>query len=738
MRIFSGTLSFLLLFGSAARPQVVPLVPGDGEKRVLVPLTAVNSAWRQAADFDDAAWTAVSGGAGYDDSGLYGPWIGLDLGAAMKTDAAGQDRTAMMRARFTVTEAMAAASQSLTLKVRYDDGFTAFLNGRRIADANAPPNARYNARATAGHEAGAEPRLFDITASLPDLAIGTNLLALQGFNAAPGDPDFLLWVSLELDTTPPPPVSSNLPLVCVRTRGRRLVPEQRVTVDLSVIDRGPGVRNRTTDPPNVYSGPAGMEIRGQSSAGYPKNSYNLETRNADGTGRNTPLLGFPRENDWVLYGPYVDRSLMRNAILYRLSNRMGRYASRTRFCELVLNGRPRGVYVLMEKIKRDRGRVAVAELTAGDVAGDALTGGYIVKIDKPGDGYFMSAFPPWPGAFQRIAYQYHDPADDVLRPEQKAYISGFIGEFETVMNGPDAADPENGWARFIDADAFADHFILNEICKNVDGYRLSAFFSKERDSRGGRLAAGPVWDMDLGIGNADYYGAEGPGDWQIDNLTSLPQAMADGSPPPFFWKKLLEDPAFRNRVRARWQSLRKTVLSTENVLALVDAMADTLTEAQARNFEMWPGPGERGEGFWPVPSVFYSFRSYRDEINYLKYWLSARFDWMDEAIASFSPDSGLPGFEPESFGLDANYPNPFNAATTIRFSLASAGHAEVTVFDVIGRRVRTLVREKLSAGTHVRVWNGFGDSGEAAQSGVYVYRLQAAGRTISKKMILMK
>ncbi len=636
MRILIGTVSLFLLFGSAGRSQIVPLVPGDGPKRILVPLTTVNSAWRQNAAFDDAAWTAALGGAGYDDSGLYGPWIGLDLGAAMKTDALGADRTAMMRALFTVTEAMVAASQSLTLKIRYDDGFIAFINGRRIADANAPPNARFNSRATAGHEASAEPRVFDITSVVPDLAVGTNLLALQGFNAAPGDPDFLLWVSLELDTTLPPPVSSNLPLVCVRTRGRVLSPEQRTTVDLSVIDHGPGERNMSTDPPNAYSGPAGMEIRGQSSAGYPKKSYNLEIRNTDGTSRNVPLLGFPRENDWVLYGPYVDRSLMRNALLYRLSIRMGRYASRTRFCELVLNGRPRGVYVLMEKIKRDRNRVAVAELNADDISGDALTGGYIVKIDKTGNDFFMSAVPPWPGAFQRISYQYHDPADDAIRPEQKTYISGFIRDFETMMNGPDAADPVNGYGRFIDADAFTDHFILNEIGKNVDGYRLSAFFSKERDSRGGRLAAGPVWDADLGIGNADYYGAEGPGDWQIDNLTSHPQAMADGSPPPFFWKKLLEDPAFRSRIRVRWQSLRKTVLSTENVLALVDAMADTLTEAQARNFGMWPGPGERGEGFWPVPRIFESFHTYSDEVNYLKYWLAARFEWMDEEIASFS------------------------------------------------------------------------------------------------------
>jgi hypothetical protein len=738
MRIIFGIAGFFVLAAAAGRTQIVPLVPADGPNRVLVPVTIVNSAWRQKTDFNDGAWMNGTGGAGYDDSGLYAPWIGLDLKAAMKTDAAGADRTAMMRVVFTVTEDMIVASQTMTLKVRYDDGFTAFINGQRIADANAPPNARFDSRAAASHEAGAEPRVFDVTSFIPDLRIGPNLLALQGFNAAPGDPDFLLRISLELDTTQPPPISSNLAIVCVRTRGRVLRSEQRIPVDLSVIDHGPGNRNSSADPPNAYSGQAGMEIRGQSSAGYPKNSYNLETRNADGTNNNVPLLGFPRENDWILYGPYVDRSLMRNTVMVRLSNRMGRYASRTRFCELVLNGRPRGVYVLMEKIKRDRNRVAVAEMDADDTSGDSLTGGYIIKIDKYGNDFFMSDTPPWPGAFQRISYQYHDPADDVIRPEQKAYIRDFIRAFEQVMDGPDAADPVNGYIRFIDADAFVDHFILNEISKNVDGYRLSAFFSKQRDSRGGKLAAGPVWDMDLGIGNANYYAAEGPGDWQIDNLTSDPQAMSDGSPPPFYWKKLLEEPGFRKRIRVRWQSLRKDTLSTESVLSLVDAMADTLAEAQDRNFSMWPGPGERGQGFWPVPQIFESFDSYSDEVAYLKGWLASRFEWMDEAIATFTPDSGMPAVDPDLFGLASNFPNPFNISTTIRFSLASTGMTHLTVMDATGRKVRTLVRGKLPAGAHNWIWNGSGDSGEVLPSGVYVCRLETAGGMSANKMILMK
>jgi hypothetical protein len=738
MRIGFKIACFILLSAPAVRPQIVTLVPEDAPKRVLVPVSSVNSLWRQRTDFDDAGWMTGTGGAGYDLAGVYAPWIGIDLGSAMVTDAAGADRTAMIRIPFSVTEDLIVASQTMTLKVRYDDGFAAFLNGQRIAEANAPPNARYNSRAAAVHEAGAGPGVFDVTSFVPNLAAGRNLLALQGFNAAAADTDFLISVSMELDTTPPPPVSSDLPLVCVRTLGRILKQDQRITVGLSVIDNGPGKRNVSTDPSNAYSGWAGMEIRGQSSAFYPKNSYNLETRNADGSNRNVPLLGFPGENDWILYGPYVDRSLMRNALMVRLSNRMGRYASRSRFCELTVNGRTRGVYVLLEKIKRDRNRVAVAELDADDAAGDSLTGGYIVKIDKSGDDFFMSDIPPWPGAFQRIPYQYHYPEDDVITSVQKAYIQGFIRGFETVMNGPDMGDPVKGYGRIIDLDAFVDHFILNEICKNVDGYRLSAYFSKQRDSRGGRLAAGPVWDMDLGIGNANYYGADDTENWQIDNLTTRPDAMGDGSPPPFFWEKLLADSTFKNRVHGRWQALRRGVLATQNVLALVDAMADTLDEAQARNFELWPGPGERGEGFWPVPDIFYSFRSYREEVGYVKEWLTGRFEWMDGRIASFSPDSGLPVTEAGSFALAANYPNPFNLSTTVQFSLPAPARAELTILNAAGRKVRTLIDGQISGGPQKRDWDGLSDSGSILPSGVYICRLKAGGKICTRKMALMK
>ena len=87
----------------------------------------------------------------------------------------------------------------------------------------------------------------------------------------------------------------------------------------------------------------GIELHGQTSLGFPKNSYGIETRDSSGENLNISLLGMPRENDWILYAPYSDKTLMRNALTYTLAAELGYYAPRVRFCELVLNDIYRGV-----------------------------------------------------------------------------------------------------------------------------------------------------------------------------------------------------------------------------------------------------------------------------------------------------------------------------------------------------------------------------------------------------------
>ena len=424
--------------------------------------------------------------------------------------------------------------------------------------------------------------------------------------------------------------SSNLPIVIVDSDIEEIPDEPKVIARMSIIDNGPGSRNNVSDPKNGYDGWIGIEVRGSSSQSWPKKQFGLETRDAAGEEVNVSLLGMPEENDWILYAPYIDRSLTRNALIYGLSREMGQYAPRTRFVELVLNGSYWGVYVLMEEIKRDKNRVDIADLNPDENTGDDLTGGYILSIDKPKNEYFISFYPPPGNTEKEIRYQYEDPKGGEITEPQKEYIQNFIHEFEETMAGPYMADPVAGYAKYIDVQSFVDFFILNEISKNVDGYRWSTFLHKQKDSDGGKLRMGPIWDFNLAFGNANYYAAEDWEGWQAVLLRET--AGSDDGHVPFWWFVLMADTLFIEKTTQRWQSLRQNILSTSNIHNYIDAVADTLSEAQQRNFAIWVKPGEQGEGFWPVPGLFYSFRTYQDEVDYLKLWIENRLDWMHRNV----------------------------------------------------------------------------------------------------------
>jgi len=151
---------------------------------------------------------------------------------------------------------------------------------------------------------------------------------------------------------------------------------------MGIIDNGPGETNHISDPYNHYDGFIGIEMRGSSTLWFPKKQFAVETRDSLGENNNVSLFGMPEENDWIFNAPYTDKSLMRNVLIYKIARDAGRYASRSHYFELVLNGDYRGVYVMLEKIKRDDSRVDIAKLNPDDVSGDDLTGGYIIKIDK--------------------------------------------------------------------------------------------------------------------------------------------------------------------------------------------------------------------------------------------------------------------------------------------------------------------------------------------------------------------
>ncbi|MGB3541594.1 CotH kinase family protein [Rubrivirga sp.] len=518
--------------------------------------------------------------------------------------------------------------------------------------------------------------------------------------------------------------SSNLPIVLIDTDAQEIPDEPKIMARMQIIDNGPSVRNAVTDAPNDYDGFIGIERRGSTSqAFFPKKQYGVELWDADGDDIDASLLGMPTEEDWILQAPYSDKTLMRNVLAYGLARRLGQYASRTRFCEVVLNGEYQGVYVLMEKLKRDDERIDINNLKDDEVEGDDLTGGYIFKLDKTtgsgGDAGWTSPYPSPSNASNPVRYLFEDPDADDIVPEQVAYISGFMTDFENAMASDSFQDEATGYPAYIDLDSFIDFYLVNEVAKNVDGYRLSSFFYKDKDSNDPLLHAGPVWDFNLAFGNANYYSGEDPTGFQVDFLQS-----GDPFPIPFWWPKLVESDGFRVRLQDRWTTLRQGLLHTDSLMAEIDANVALLDEAQARNFQRWP---ILGEYVWP--NVYANPNAtYADVVGYMKGWLRDRMAWLDAEIrrGTSTPPSLEAGFS------ISTWPNPSSGAVRIEVDLDVVEPVTVEVLDVRGRRVLEVWDGPLADGAVLEVETS------SLSSGVYVVRATTAAETATRRLAIVR
>lgn len=440
-------------------------------------------------------------------------------------------------------------------------------------------------------------------------------------------------------------LTSNLPIVIINTNGVIIPDEPKITANMGIIDNGYGNMNNQYDTPNDYDGYVGIEIRGQSSQMFPKKSYGFETRDEQGENLNVPLLGMPEENDWILYAPYTDKSMLRNFISFYMGSKLDSYCSRMAYCEVIINNEYIGVYILMEKIKRDKNRVDIAKLKPDEISGDDLTGGYIIKVDKIDpdfvlgeDGWKSIPTPVYPDAMNITFQFYHPKAEDIVQ-QQRDYIQNYVTITENTLTSPNFSHPFFGYNKYLNAASFVDQMILCEIAKEVDNYRYSTFFYKEKNSDGGKLFAGPAWDFNLGFSNVDFwppgtdytgwrYSLVEPNDWGI----------------MFWWKRLMEDPYYRDLFNTRWHQLRQNELSNDKIENAIDSITNYIDEAQQRNYERWP---ILGEYVWP--NYNWEGNDYSDEVEFFESWLFNRIEWIDNNISGniLSPTAELSGFFPE-------------------------------------------------------------------------------------------
>ena len=475
--------------------------------------------------------------------------------------------------------------------------------------------------------------------------------------------------------------SSQLPLLVIDTDGGgEIRDEPKIDATLKIIDNPSGV-NRPRDPGTDYVGPIGIELRGSSSQSFPKKGYGFELREADGGDTDASLLGMPEEEDWILHGPYSDKSLVRNALAYRLAERIMPYAPRTRLTEVVINGDYRGVYLLTERIKRDDNRVDIAKLNPDENTGDDVTGGYILKLDKatgePGgvEILFESAYRADTDFQQRIRFLYHYPRADRISDPQKDYIQNWMADFEDALAANDWLDPVTGYRQYVDLQSFVDFFIINELSRNVDGYRISTYFYKDKESNGGKLHMGPVWDFNLGFGNADYCRGSDPEGWAYEFPQNCPE---DFWQVPFWWQRLRQDPEFQRLLAQRWTTLRDGPFSNGNLNRMIDSLVNEVgMQAIDRNFNRFP---VLSEYVWPNAFVG---GNYNEELLYLKNWVRTRAIWMDGNIET-TISTGNP-----VAGRVVNFaPNPTRGPIRM-LDMETQPIREVRVYDAYGRMVHS-------------------------------------------------
>ena len=409
--------------------------------------------------------------------------------------------------------------------------------------------------------------------------------------------------------------SNGLPVVVINTESNRRMRDKNNEVEahIKIIDS-------EYNPLGIglYEGEISLKGRGNSSWGMPKQSYNFYIED------KTQILDMAPAREWLLMANYSDKSLIRNYTAYEFSRDLGAaFAPKLRFVELIWNGDYRGTYCIGERVKIDTGRLDLPKIKADMTDEYELTGSYILEINNrgrlnSGEITFTSTKinrgqkTVW-GPAEGDAVVIKQPGADNLSDAAYEYIRDYFNEAEDALFGDDFKDPEKGYRKYLDTATFVDWYLINELYKNVDGdFRLSTFLYKPRGDD--KFYMGPVWDFDLGAGNADYRSCDDPEGWYI--RTSI------------WYMRLFEDEAFEREFKDRWNYLKNNGYF-EVFFQRIDDTAAILAKSAEMNFARWP---ILGEYVWPNAGDVWSRRTYQSEIDYLKEWLYLRIEWIDKEI----------------------------------------------------------------------------------------------------------
>ena len=403
--------------------------------------------------------------------------------------------------------------------------------------------------------------------------------------------------------------STTLPVVYMNTKGQQVLKEDVIWGNIALLDGNGEERSVFSTPNSIYR--ATIKYRGASSySKFDKKQYRIKFyKNKKDSAKEVSLAGMGANSEWVLNGPYLDKTLIRNKLVYDLARELNGWAPDTRFVELFVDGEYQGVYLAVEPVTNGESRLRLAEfgLLSGETA-------YIVNRDRIDTG--SEEIDTWgkTNGYTYNALYIRYPSKNKITEKQKEYIQKDISEFEQALYGKNFSDKRIGYQAYIDMDNWVDYFIINEFAMNYDAGNLSTYLYKELD---GKLQLA-VWDFNNGFDNYQWFRTE------TDVLHTVENS---------WFQRLWQDEAFRERVCERYVQLRKTTLSDEHIAEKIASYQEELGEAVDRNFKVWgysfkenllAGTSKEGTAR--------DIRSYEEAMKQLTDTIRERLEYLDKEL----------------------------------------------------------------------------------------------------------
>lgn len=401
---------------------------------------------------------------------------------------------------------------------------------------------------------------------------------------------------------------SKLPIILINSKDQVITKEKTIWSEISVIDSANGNNYQDSEP--NFTTAASIKYRGNSSYyNFDKRQFRIKFYKKNGSTKEVDysLCGMAKDSEWVLYGPFLDRTLIRNHLLYGISRDIMDWAPDSRFCEVFVDGNYEGIYLAVEPVTNGTGRLRLGKF--GLLSGQTP---YIIKRDRIGTEInILNTYGENRGLTgQELSVQY--PASKNLTDTQYQWIEGDVSAFEEALYSDYFDDPDIGYRKYIDVESFVDYYIINEMSMIVDAGLLSTYSSKEL---GGKLHM-VVWDFNNAFDNYP---------WEDKDYNCL---YVSGN----WYGRLLQDRAFVDQVIKRYCELRQGVLSNTEIEDRINADVIYLSNAAERNFEVWGYTFNQELLSNDLEGKSRDPRNYEEAISMLKDTISNRLLYMDNHL----------------------------------------------------------------------------------------------------------